>query len=857
MKKTISINISGVIFHIEEDGYDKLKSYLTSVQQYFSTYEDSSEIITDIENRIAEKLLAKLKATEKQPGGPRQAVTLDDVNELIASMGTVADFEAVEDEELFTTSARIGGQNGPTQGPRNTGDSSYAGTGRESAYDPGMGQPTTGTRQGPRRLVRDLHRKTLGGVASGLAHYFNVDPVWVRLLFVVLVLGLPVLGGPSDSEAFFGPLAGVTILAYIAMWIAFPGSYTLQDDKTVKKFYRDPDDKVLGGVASGLAAYFGVDRGLIRLLFVLGIVLFGIGLVTYIVLWAISPTADTVTEKMEMQGQPITLANIEHTIKHNLNVPESGPESGLTKVLLFPFRAVSMVLSGLGHALGPFLNSIVSVIRVLIGVAMLAAAAGGVIACVSIAGAAFGILSGSLPEGDGFFPFDWIRADLDAPMIVAGFTAGVLPCIGLGIVGLLLITRRPLINGRTALTLLGVWILSLVISAATITPLISGFSRSETVEETKTLPIAGIPTPTFAMSDTDTEFDYHPSLELRGYAGTEVQLLQRLKARGRNRREAEANARTIEYNYAIKDSVIRFNRELELARGARFRAQELDMDLLIPFEKPFRMTRDFAYFISNQFSDTELDRMDRTIWKITANEGLVSINFPRDLQTESDENDGNTSDDSNSSDGDDDDFNTDFSSAGPATRAFTVNSFDKVDATGALVVRVQYGDAFRVEADGNQRDLDQLDVDVDGSTLKLRPNKRNNGPFSFGNRSVRITITMPKIEELKLTGACRAQLNGMNPLDRLDVDLTGASSAIINTNVNRLNVDLTGASKVKLEGEAEELKTNLTGASYLYAKGMSVGKADVQANGASRAAFGQVRELDEDTSGASSVSREN
>ena len=57
MKKTISINISGVIFHIEEDGYDKLKNYLTSVQQYFSTYEDSQEIVTDIENRIAEKLL--------------------------------------------------------------------------------------------------------------------------------------------------------------------------------------------------------------------------------------------------------------------------------------------------------------------------------------------------------------------------------------------------------------------------------------------------------------------------------------------------------------------------------------------------------------------------------------------------------------------------------------------------------------------------------------------------------------------------------------------------------------------------------------------------------------------------------
>eukprot|EP01098_Paradermamoeba_levis_P001456 TRINITY_DN11739_c0_g1_i1.p2 TRINITY_DN11739_c0_g1~~TRINITY_DN11739_c0_g1_i1.p2 ORF type:complete len:130 (+),score=1.10 TRINITY_DN11739_c0_g1_i1:505-894(+) len=115
MKKTISINISGVIFHIEEDGYDKLKNYLTTVQQYFSTYEDSQEIVTDIENRIAEKLLAKLKSADKQ------AVSLEDVNELIAAMGTIADFEAVEEEEVLVTSDGRNSASGTGQSARNTG----------------------------------------------------------------------------------------------------------------------------------------------------------------------------------------------------------------------------------------------------------------------------------------------------------------------------------------------------------------------------------------------------------------------------------------------------------------------------------------------------------------------------------------------------------------------------------------------------------------------------------------------------------------------------------------------------------------------------------------------------------------
>lgn len=858
MKKTISINISGVIFHIEEDGYDKLRSYLTSVQQYFSTYEDSQEIVTDIENRIAEKLFAKLKASEKQPGGARQAVTLEDVNELVAAMGTVADFEAVQDEELFTTSAKTTAGQATAGGKSTEEGAPYGSTKSEYTYESASGQSQPRSAQGPRRLVRDLHRKTIGGVASGLANYFNVDPVWVRLLFVLLVVGFPALGGASNngSEDFFGGLAGFTVLAYIAMWIAFPGSMTLEEDKTIKKFYRDPDEKVVGGVAGGLSAYFGIDRGLIRLLFVVGIALFGVGLITYIVLWAISPTADTVTEKMEMQGQPITLANIEQTIKHNLNVPENGPESGLTKALLFPFRAVSVVLSGLGRALGPFLSGIVSVIRVIAGIAMLIAAFAGTIACVSIAGAAFGIISGVYPDGNGPFPFDWIRADLDAPMIVAAFTAGVVPCIGLGILGLMLITRKTFLNGRTALTLLGIWILSLVIAGATITPLVSGFSRSETVEETKTLPISGITTPTFAMSDTDTEYDYHPNLELRGYSGTEVQLLQRLKARGRNRREAEANARTIQYNYSIKDSIIRFNNELELAPKARFRAQELDMDLLIPFEKPFRMTRDFAYFIRNKFSDKELDRMDRTIWKLTANEGLVSINYPRDYKEESRDDDNDNTGSTDNNDDSDDDFDTNFESAGPATRTFTADTFDEIDATGAMIIRVEPGDVFRVIADGNRKDLDQLEVDVDGRTLKIRPNK--NGGFNFdNNNSVRVTVTMPKIEALKLTGASRAQVGGFSPFNRLEVDLTGASIALIDATVERLDVDLTGASKVRLQGKADELKGSMTGASLIYAKAMTVRKAEVSATGASRAIFGQVNDLEESTSGASSVTREN
>ena len=99
MKKNISINISGIIFHIEEDGYETLKKYLDSINKYFSTFEDSSEILADIESRIAEIFLSKLNEE-------KQVITGDDVNSLVATMGSVSDFKAAEDQEAAAENAR-------------------------------------------------------------------------------------------------------------------------------------------------------------------------------------------------------------------------------------------------------------------------------------------------------------------------------------------------------------------------------------------------------------------------------------------------------------------------------------------------------------------------------------------------------------------------------------------------------------------------------------------------------------------------------------------------------------------------------------------------------------------------------
>jgi len=95
MKKNISINISLIIFYIEEDGYDRLKEYLESIQNYFSTFEDSTEIIADIESRIAGIFLSKLKES-------KQVITNKDVENLVSIMGSIQDFQAIEEQESST-----------------------------------------------------------------------------------------------------------------------------------------------------------------------------------------------------------------------------------------------------------------------------------------------------------------------------------------------------------------------------------------------------------------------------------------------------------------------------------------------------------------------------------------------------------------------------------------------------------------------------------------------------------------------------------------------------------------------------------------------------------------------------------
>jgi phage shock protein PspC (stress-responsive transcriptional regulator) len=292
MKKVININFQGRVIPIEETAYDVLKQYVESLRRFFANEEGRDEIINDIEGRIAELFSDNLKKGNT-------CITDEDVNVVINSMGRPEDFDADE--------AKVANQLGSEQ--------THTTSEEETAAPLGKG-----------RLYRDGEDKILGGVCAGLAHYLRIDPAIIRILFAVITFG-----------GF-----GAGFLVYILMWAILP-SRSLEKGAIRKRLFRNPEDKVFAGVASGIAAYFNVAVWIPRLIFafplVLGIIVsifrniafefdpapsiifgsFGSSFfIVYLILWIVIPEANSASEKLEMRGEKVDLNTIKNTIQEDL-----------------------------------------------------------------------------------------------------------------------------------------------------------------------------------------------------------------------------------------------------------------------------------------------------------------------------------------------------------------------------------------------------------------------------------------------------------------------------------------------------------------------------------------------------------
>jgi len=169
MKKTITINLNCTVFQIDEDAYQTLNEYLNAVSQHLQEDDEQNEIINDIEARIAELFTERLHKSG-------QVVTIGLVEEIISIMGHPSDYG---DENETTT-------------------------------EKGAKEPEGKYRSTSKRIYRDPEKAILGGVLSGFAIYLNMDVVWLRIIFALLVI--------------FG--VGTIIPIYLVLWLVIPKAET-------------------------------------------------------------------------------------------------------------------------------------------------------------------------------------------------------------------------------------------------------------------------------------------------------------------------------------------------------------------------------------------------------------------------------------------------------------------------------------------------------------------------------------------------------------------------------------------------------------------------------------------------------
>ncbi len=162
MKITVSINLGGYSFNIDEDAYTELKRYLRNLEVHFAGEESSSEILSDIETRLAELFRTKITSY-------KQVITIDDVRQAISVMGT----------------------------PEDISDNDHR-SAKEKFSSPGY-----------HRMYRDPDNRVIGGVCSGMGAYWDIDPVILRIIFVVLTLA-----------------GGMGALIYLILYIVIPEAKT-------------------------------------------------------------------------------------------------------------------------------------------------------------------------------------------------------------------------------------------------------------------------------------------------------------------------------------------------------------------------------------------------------------------------------------------------------------------------------------------------------------------------------------------------------------------------------------------------------------------------------------------------------
>lgn len=227
IKKTYNINLAGRQFVIDDDAYTLANNYLDAIEHLVRDPEERTELTSDIEDRMAELIGLRLEETGAS------IVNLAMVEGVIERIGQPNDFLDVDEQNEVIISTHTGASVNETIIDMEQTVPGDPGTRNQTSQSDVVPPPLRTTGKPKRRLFRDPMDSVFGGVCSGIAHFLKIDPVWVRLIFVLLALGM--LEITSFSWMAF---------LYILLWIIVPPA-----DTPVKRMEMFGEAPTLGNLA--------------------------------------------------------------------------------------------------------------------------------------------------------------------------------------------------------------------------------------------------------------------------------------------------------------------------------------------------------------------------------------------------------------------------------------------------------------------------------------------------------------------------------------------------------------------------------------------------------------------------------
>jgi len=615
MKKIININLSGRVIPIEDSAYESLQRYIESLRRYFANEEGRDEIINDIESRVAELMNEKIRKGAA-------AVTDSDIEEIINSMGRVEDFEQAEATEPSTASS--------------------------AQSSDGYTYAEPGTKRFKGRLYRDAADKMIGGVCAGIANYMNVDPAIIRLLFAIITFG-----------GF-----GMGFLLYILLWIILPARDL--DTYVGKRLFRNPEDRMIGGVAGGLAAYFNKSSKMIRLIFAAPLIInifFGIlngvfspfdwnpipnvffGSLTstfiliYIVLWIVLPEARSSFEKMEMRGEKVDVNSIRQNVQEEMNqfrtraqawgeeVKTSAEQFGQRARVWADTRSKTFAAEA-SQAVRPVANTAGHIIGVLFK-AFFLFIAGTIAFALFVAVLVFTISGVAQPFKD--FLIDGFWQNLSLWGVLIFFLAIPLIALITWVVRRMMRVRSQ--NRYLGWIFSGLWLLGFISLGIFISSMVRDFRYYNRVSQPVTLaqPASNklnvrIDEPeirysgTFSWIDEDEDGGFDITEDSLRMANVKLRVTKSTDSlyhatiwrysAGKNRREAASRAEKVVFSASSLDSSLLLGSGLGISKNEKFRGQKIVVEIRVPVGKTIR----FDETVEGKLHPVNVRVSDRRRW---------------------------------------------------------------------------------------------------------------------------------------------------------------------------------------------------------------------------------------------------